>query len=171
MLIFLLLLLPIQSNKEHLRGSTRNLYRFMMSSMEKPSDRFFGGLSPSTNSDLASIKLGRSNKCLCCDRSSTGFVWPGKRPACDADRLACAAAEWLCMCVFRLARWLKLRLQIGHLCGASSKWVTLCTARVRDWQKPLPQSEHLNGFSFEWMYRWSRKWSCRRKAFPQMSHE
>lgn len=60
-------------------------------------------------------------------------------------------------CVFRLDRWLKLRLHTGHLCGDSSRWRILCTANVRDWQKPLPHSVHLNGFSFEWMYLFSMK--------------
>lgn len=53
--------------------------------------------------------------------------------------------------VFKFDRWLKLRLQTGHLCGDSSMWRILWTARVRDWQKPLPHSRHLKGFSFEWM--------------------
>lgn len=56
---------------------------------------------------------------------------------------------WVSRCVFRLERWLKLRLQTGHLCGDSSKCRILCTARVRDWQNPFPHSPHLNGFSFE----------------------
>lgn len=29
---------------------------------------------------------------------------------------------WVSRCVFRFERWLKLRLQTGHLCGDSSKW-------------------------------------------------
>lgn len=60
-------------------------------------------------------------------------------------------------CVFRLDRWLKLRLHTGHLCGDSSRWSILCTANVLDWQNPLPHSVHLNGFSFEWMYLFQRK--------------
>lgn len=54
--------------------------------------------------------------------------------------------------VFRFDRWLKLRLQTGHLWGDSSRWRILWTASVRDWQNPFPHSVHLNGFSFEWMY-------------------
>lgn len=94
--------------------------------------------------------------------------------------------------VFRFDRWLKLRLQTGHLCGDSSMCRILCTASVLDWQNPFPHSRHLKGFSFEWIYlesqntevtakisegskdpsyRWSLRWSCLRKALPQISQE
>lgn len=72
-------------------------------------------------------------------------------------------------CVFKFDRWLKLRLQTGHLCGDSSRWRILWTANVRDWQNPLPHSKHLKGFSFEWMYlmmgeaKEKRRWKKRKK--------
>jgi len=59
---------------------------------------------------------------------------------------------WVNRWVFKLERWLKLRLQTGHLCGDSSMCRILWTANVLDWQNPLPHSVHLNGFSFEWIY-------------------
>lgn len=59
---------------------------------------------------------------------------------------------WVKRCVFRFDRWLKLRLQTGHLCGDSSMCRILCTAKVRDWQNPFPHSRHLKGFSLEWIY-------------------
>lgn len=62
-----------------------------------------------------------------CDKSKIGSV--------DDDVTLCSSSDefvWICMCVLRLARWLKLRLHTGHLWGDSSKCVTLCTARVRD---------------------------------------
>ena len=71
--------------------------------------------------------------------------------------------------VFKLDRWLKQRWQMGHRWGDSSMCKIRCTANVRDWQNPLPHSLHLKGFSLEWMYLWSRKWSCLRKALPQIS--
>lgn len=64
---------------------------------------------------------------------------------------------WVSRWVFKLDRWLKLRLQTGHLCGDSSMCRILWTAKVRDWQNPLPHSRHLNGFSLEWMYLMKRR--------------
>jgi len=66
---------------------------------------------------------------------------------------------WVKRWVLRFDRWLKLRLQTGHLWGDSSIWSILWTARVRDWQKPLPHSVHLNGFSLLWIYlkRWKQQ--------------
>ena len=144
-------------NSTH-RVEVVTFYRLIISSIVKPSGFLF--MMPVWLSGL----LCGDDVDDFCDKSKIGSA---------DDVMQCSLSvdvfEWICMCVFRLARWLKLRLQTGHLCGDSSKCVTLWTAKVRDWQKPLPQSLHLKGFSLEWMYRWSLRWSCRRKALPQIS--
>jgi hypothetical protein len=61
-----------------------------------------------------------------CDKSRMGSAGFFNEPVSSDDVLSIGVpVEWLWMWVFRLARWLKVRLQIGHLWGDSSKWVTL----------------------------------------------
>ena len=95
---------------------------------------------------------------------------PSDRSAISSSCLGLISV-WVNKWVFKFDRWLKHLWQMGQRIGVSSMWRILWTANVLDWQNPLPHSLHLKGFSFECIYRWSRRWSCLRNAFLQISHE